>query len=225
MVIIPRGQFRMGASKTDPDASTEEEPNHLVEVGYRFAVGRFPVTFDEYDRFRAASGLALPQDEGWGRGRRPVINVGWNEARAYAVWLSQQTGAPYRLLSEAEWEYACRASTQTLFAFGDRLSIDDANFCSNIGSTTVVGRFKANNWGLCDMHGNVKEWVEDSWHDGYSGAPRDGSPWVEAGSSPCRVVRGGAWNNFSWVLRSSWRGRASVDVRSRSIGFRVARDL
>ncbi len=174
MVVLPSGTFMMGSPDTDEDAAEDEKPRHKVTIGYRFAVGRYPVTFEEYDRFCETAGVEKPGDEDWGRGRRPVINVSWDDAKAYVEWLSQQTGKSYRLLSEAEWEYACRAGTTTRYSVGDTITDKDANFASNVGKTTEVGSYEPNAWGLYDMHGNVWEWVEDVWHETYEGAPDNG---------------------------------------------------
>ena len=140
----------------------------------------------------------------WGRGRRPVINVSWDDAQAYASWLSDRTGENYRLPSEAEWEYACRAGTVTRYAFGDELTTSHANFRGE--RTSEVGEFPTNAWGFSDMHGNVWEWVEDSWHESYEGAPQDESPWVKGNNSD-RVIRGGSWINRPELLRSAIRFR------------------
>jgi formylglycine-generating enzyme required for sulfatase activity len=140
------------------------------------------VTFDEYDHFCAATERKKPEDNGWGRRRRPMIAVSWREAVAYCAWLANKTGQPYRLPSEAEWEYAARAGTTTRYAFGGAITPKDANYSeSKLGKTTEVGAYSPNAWGLYDMHGNVWEWVEDVWHDSYKGAPNDGSAWTE----PC----------------------------------------
>jgi formylglycine-generating enzyme required for sulfatase activity len=171
LAVISPGTFMMG----------DEDGQHEVRIAHRFAVGRYPVTFEEYDRFAAETGRGQPKDQKWGRGRRPVINVSWNDAKDYVAWLSQQTNQPYRLLSEAEWEYACRAGTTTRYSWGnDPPTPEQANFMGDIGKTTEVGSYPPNPWGLYDMHGNVWEWVEDCWNDSYKGAPSDGSAWTSA---------------------------------------------
>jgi formylglycine-generating enzyme required for sulfatase activity len=213
MVVVPSGEFTMGSN------DDEEKPPHRVAIEAPFAVGRFAVTFAEWD----AAGLAhKPGDEGWGRGRRPVINVSWEDAQAYASWLSQQTGKTYRLLSEAEWEYCCRAGTTTRYAFGDNISTSQAHFGAE--STVEVGKFQPNAWGLYDMHGNVLEWVEDNWHPNYQGAPTDGSVWP-GGDVFRRVLRGGAWYSLPDNLRSAFRNWSLSDSRNDLVGFRVARTL
>jgi formylglycine-generating enzyme required for sulfatase activity len=218
MVALPKGSFLMGSPKGV--GYDNERPQHYVSIGYRLAVGRYPVTFEEYDRFGAATRVPPPTDEGWGRGRRPVINVSWEDAQAYARWLGEVTGQPYRLLSEAEWEYAARAGTTQY----DIIS-EPTNSGEDVGRTTEVGSYPSNAWGLNDMHGNVWEWVEDCWNASYQGAPADGSVWA-TGDCCRRVLRG-----FSWIdilaenLRSAVRLRNNPEVRTKVIGFRVARTL
>ena len=195
------GSFKMGSE----EGSDDEKPVRDVTIGYRFAMGRYPVTFEEYDRFAESTGRDRPGDAGWGRGRRPVINVSWNDGKAYAVWLADETGKGYRLPTEAEWEYACRAGTETAYSCGDEIGEKDANFGKTKGKTTKVGSYLANPWRLFDMHGNVWEWVEDVWHDSYEGAPADGNAWTEAGNEDGRVLRGGSWVNRQRFLRSALR--------------------
>jgi len=160
----------------------------------------------------------------------PVINVSWGDAKQYVGWLSQLTGKEYRLLTEAEWEYAARAGARTRFSWGDNLGKGNAD-CDRCGSpwdlkqTAPVGSFKPNAWGLHDMHGNVWEWVEDSWHETYDGAPTDGSAWLAGGDPSFRIVRGGSWRNDSERVRAAARVRRHVNVRFDTLGFRVARTL
>jgi formylglycine-generating enzyme required for sulfatase activity len=227
LVVIPAGQFMMGS--TEDSGYESERPQHRVTIGRRFAIGRYPVTFDEYDRFCEARGQEKPGDLGWGRGRRPVIMVGWEDARNYLRWLSGETGWAYRLPSEAEWEYACRAGTTTRYSFGEAITPKDANYHdSELGRTSVVGAYPANAWGLHDMHGNVWEWVEDDWHKNYQGAPRDGSAWKDTEATPnprvC-VLRGGSWNNKSGNCRSAYRSMRDANGLNANRGFRVARTL
>jgi formylglycine-generating enzyme required for sulfatase activity len=187
------------------------------------------VTFAEYDRFRQAKGRREPKDEGWGRVRRPVIDVSWRDAQAYIAWLSEETGRTYRLPSEAEWEYACRAGTTTRYSFPDPITPKNANYVdSSLSRTSEVGSYPANPWGLYDMHGNVWEWVEDNWHDNYLGAPKDGSAWKDfKGSRDSRycVIRGGAWDTVSGSCRSANRYKYLTGQRGYNKGFRVARTL
>lgn len=166
-----------------------------------------------------------PGDEGWGRGRHPVINVSWQDARAFASWLSKMTNKPYRLPSEAEWEYACRAGTGTKFYRGDRLSVKHANYDMANGRTTEVGSYPANPWGLYDMLGNVWEHVEDAYHPDYEEAPADGSAWIINGDSSRRVVRGGSFSYSARDNRSAVRCDHDSATPDRQHGFRVARDL
>jgi formylglycine-generating enzyme required for sulfatase activity len=210
-----------------------------VTIGYRFAIGRYAVMFAEYDQFCEVNAREKPGDAGWGRGRRPVINVSWRDAKAYVEWLTGDTGQPYRLLSEAEWEYACRAGTSTPFSFGRTISPEQANYDGNHpyagGSrgicrrqTVPVGSLLANPWHLHEMHGNSWEWVEDVWHDSYSGAPVDGAAWTDGEgiqSDRLRVRRGGSWFNYPRYCRSGSRGGSVPDGRGNVLGFRVARTI
>jgi formylglycine-generating enzyme required for sulfatase activity len=188
-------------------------------------VGKFEVTFQEWDACVAAGGCAhRPDDQGWGRGRRPVINVSWYDAKEYAGWLSRKTGKTYRLLSEAEWEYAARAGTTTRYAFGDAIIRSQTQIYS-AGKTAEVGSFTANKFGLHDMHGNVWELVEDDWHRHYEDAPPiDGSVW-QGGDLSMRVLRGGSWQSPPRFLRSAYRHTVPKVYRFHSIGFRVAQTL
>lgn len=210
-----------------------QQPVHTVRIEKPFAIGRYEVTFEEYERFAKVEGRKPPYDKGWGRHRRPVIYVTWKDAWAYAQWLSAETGERYRLPTEAEWEYAARANSETAFWWGEILIEGMAN-CSECGGgweerekTAPVGSFKPNQFGLYDTAGNVWEWLEDCWHKNYDGAPADGSAWLEAGSGDCgwRVIRGGSWDLGSVALRSSVRARDDAVVPRSNIGFRVARDI
>jgi formylglycine-generating enzyme required for sulfatase activity len=207
-------------------------PIRTVRIQKPFGIGRYEVTFEEYDQFATAAGHWLPRDSGWGRGRRPVINVLWRDAVEYTKWLSAQTGKRYRLPSEAEWEYAARAGKETAYWWGKRLVKELAN-CNGCGSpwdnkqTSPVGSFKPNPFGLYDTAGNVWEWVEDCWHDNYNRAPADGSAWQEAAGGSCnqRVLRGGSWGHVPENLRSSVRFRYITGLRLNTIGFRLAQDI
>jgi formylglycine-generating enzyme required for sulfatase activity len=229
MVVVPAGSFTMGSPTNEPGRSAEEGPQHTVTIARPFAVGRFGVTFDEWDACVVDGGCNgyKPSDEGWGRGRRPVINV---YAQAYITWLSKKTGKSYRLLSGAEYEYAMRAGTQTVYPWGNTVGTNNAN-CHACGSqwdakqTAPVGSFAPNGFGLYDMAGNVREWTEDCYHDTYSGAPPDGSAWIEGGNCYHRVVRGGSFLLAPAFLRSASRYWFTSDYRLRYIGFRVARTL
>lgn len=229
MVALPTGTFLMGAPGDPEGGIGRESPQHSVMIGVRFAIARYAVTFDEYDYFCTATGREQPIDaKGWGRGRRPAINVNWLDAIAYCDWLREETGEAYRLPSEAEWEYACRAGTQMSCAFGEEIGERDANLGGRIDGTTVVGLYSANPWGLFDMYGNVWEWVEDIWHPNYEGAPVDGSPWTNgeaATSTRYRVSRGGSWNYKPGVLDAAFRSGYDPLVRNDNQGFRIARTL
>ena len=228
MVVIPGGRFRMGCV-SGLDCSSREQPVHTVRVG-RFELSKYEVTFEEYDRFTAATGRERADDEGWGRGRRPVINVSWEDAVAYTRWLSQQTGQRYRLPSEAEWEYAVRAGTETKYSWGNENEMyhNRTNCDFSCGDqwqeTAPVGSFPPNGWGLHDMHGNVWEWVQDCWNESYQGAPTDGSAW-EIGDCSRRVLRGGSWVNTTSGVGSPERGPGSATTGSKFGGFRVARTI
>lgn len=236
MIVLPKGYFQMGSPWHETNRNINEGPQHKVNIAYPLAVGRYAVTFDEWDACVAAGACKhRPDDNGWGRGRHPVINVNWEDAQAFVCWLRSTTGKRYRLLSEAEWEYAARAGTRSIFSWGDFISSEDANFnayfksdyyCSELGKTyraqTIqVGSFKPNAFGLYDMHGNVSEWVEDAWHDTYDGAPANGEAWLNA-YSHYRVTRGGSWDHAWDALRSARRWRALPDTRHNALGFRVA---
>jgi formylglycine-generating enzyme required for sulfatase activity len=224
MVVIPAGEFMMGSDDVE-----NERPVHRVTIDKPIAIGRFSVTFDEWDTCVRLHGCPDNLRENYGRVRQPVINVNWSEAQQYVTWLSKLTGKTYRLLSEAEWEFAARANTTTRFAFGnDDAAIDEyAWFERNSGQKAhPVGEKKPNAFGLYDMHGNVWQWVEDCYHKTYQGAPTDGSVWT-ANCEEDRVLRGGSWYSGQDSLRSANRSRSSPDNRSNylGLGFRVERTL
>lgn len=204
----------------------DERPRHKVSVP-AFAIGAYEVSFEEYAAFTRATGRALPHDNGWGRGDRPVINVSWGDAAAYTDWLSEQTGHDYRLPTEAEWEYAAGAGAKTIYWWGNELGGGRAN-CFNCGSewdqvgTAPVGSFQPNAFGLYDVAGNVSEWIQDCYRDSYIDAPVDGSA-LDAGDCTRRVVRGGGYNSTSKTLRTRKRQQQSPDIRMNDIGFRVVR--
>ncbi len=233
MVVIPAGKFQMGSPDDEEGRYDDEGPQHEVNIGYRLAVGRYPVTFEEWDLCVSGGGTDYkPEDEGWGRDQRPVINVSWNDIQPYLTWLSEQTGQTYRLLSEAEWEYSCRAGETTRFCFGDKDDQlgDYAWYDQNSDSKTQpVGMKRENDFGLYDVHGNVYEWVEDQYQDSYTDAPKDGSAWIDTSSSNnevvSRVVRGGSWDFEPRYLRSANRGNDGPTLRNYVIGFRLSRTL
>jgi formylglycine-generating enzyme required for sulfatase activity len=234
LVVIPGGRFLMG-SPTDEPGRGSDERQHEVEVA-PFALGKYTVTFEEYDRFAEMTKRNKPSDRGWGRGRRPVINVSWLDTVAYAEWLSQQTGQAYRLPTEAEWEYACRAGTTTAYHFGGSINTDLANYFGGFfkflsgfkllidditGKTIVeVGQYPANAWRLHDMHGNVQEWTCSVYDKDYGGGEqRCAEPGT---SSPC-VLRGGSWANDPEELRGAARLWFDPLRWHFSRGFRLAR--
>ena len=225
MVVIPAGRFRMGCV-SGQECTDAQLPVHDVTIPQAFAVSKYEVTFEDYDRFTYPNRV---DDEGWGRGRRPVINVSWNNAQDYVEWLSAQTGHTYRLLSEAEWEYVARAGSSTAYSWGNDIGSNRAN-CDGCGSqwdndrTAPVGSFASNAFGVHDMHGNVYEWVEDCWNGSYAGAPSDGSAW-RSGDCERRVWRGGSWIDLPGILRSAIRYREPIGNRLGYYGFRVARTL
>ena len=223
MVLLPAGSFVMGSPEDEEGRFSDEGPRHTVTFAEPFAIGVNEVTFDQYDAFATATKREPPNDQGWGRGRRPVIHVSWNDAKAYAAWLGDTTGKECRLPSEAEWEYACRAGTETPYAFGNELTAEMANAGGSVGRTTEVGRYPANGFGLHDMHGNVWEWVEDHWHDSYDLAPGDGRAWLQegAGESSLRVVRGGSWYDNRDFARCAYRIHGDPYDRGSNVGFRV----
>jgi formylglycine-generating enzyme required for sulfatase activity len=223
MVIVPAGSFEMGSN------ADYENPAHRVTIPKQFAIGRYEVTFDEWDRCVEEKGCkAQPEDRGWGRGDRPVINISWADAKAFAAWLSQKTGQTYRLPSEAEWEYAARGGTNTPFWWGRDVGARQANCREcNTGSveqTSPVGSYKPNPFGLYDTAGNAAEWVEDCWNDNYRNAPKDGSAWT-SGQCRLRVLRGGSYDSPNKAVRSTARFRYDTDVRYSANGFRLVREL
>ena len=228
MVVIPSGSFRMG--DLSGAGQNDEKPVHDVRIDYSFAVGKYEVTQDEW---QAVMGSNPSHFKG---GRNPVEVVSWDGAKSFVRKLSARTGKTYRLLSESEWEYMARAGTSSAFYTGSTISPSQANFDGNStynGSskgeyrkrTVAVGSFGANKFGVHDVHGNVWEWVEDCWHDSYSGAPSNGNAWTSGGDCAKRVLRGGSWYGGPWDLRSAYRGRLDTSGRINNIGFRIARTL
>ena len=228
MVALPAGNFMMGSPESERDRFHDEGPVRGVTIPSPLAVGKYEVTFAEWDACRAGGGCRYdPDDEGWGRGNRPVVHVSWEDAQAYVRWLSQETGEQYRLPSEAEWEYAARAGSQTRYAWGDEIGRDRAN-CDGCGSrwdadsTAPVGSFAPNAFGLHDLHGNVWEWVEDCAGYDYAGAPPDGTART-SGDCVLRGMRGGSWSSHPGNLRSAYRGSLVADRQYNTLGFRVVR--
>jgi formylglycine-generating enzyme required for sulfatase activity len=235
MQVIQRGTFIMGASEDDKNARDDERPAHQVTLKNHFAIGVYEVTFEEYDAYVKSMGLRQPQDSGWGRDRRPVIDANWDDAVNYAKWLSFLTGKSYRLPTEAEWEYASRAQSQTIYPWGNEIGQHGkiwANCagCSGAsveGRTLPVGSFPPSHFGLHDMFGNVGEWVADCLHKNYAGAPVDGLAWLNADHGDCkqRMIRGGSWNFNPTDLRSTFRSKNYPDFRNHDLGFRLVQDL
>jgi formylglycine-generating enzyme required for sulfatase activity len=224
LVVVPTGSFEMGSANND-----REKPVHQVTMDSPFAIGIREVSFEEWDRCVSDNGCKFrPDDRGWGRGSRPVINVSWLDAKEYVSWLSQKTGETYRLPSEAEWEYTARGGTSTPFWWGGSVGARHANCraCSTgeTEHTLPVGTYKPNPFGLYDTAGNAAEWVEDCWNDSYRGAPANGAAWTD-GQCRLRVLRGGSFDSESDYVRSNARFRYDVDVRYSGNGFRVVRQL
>ncbi len=222
----------MGSPAGEAGRDADEGPQHNVSVS-AFAIGKYEVTWDQWDACVRAGGCSSAEqdkmsggaDNGWGRGNRPVMRVTWNDAKAYVAWLNGKvSGSPYRLPSEAEWEYAARAGTTSAYYTGASISTSQANFNNTLSKTQGVGSYSPNAFGLYDMAGNVWEWVEDCYHDTYAGAPSDGSAWT-SGACTYRVLRGGSWGSDPRYLRSADRNGDTPTYRSGVIGFRIARTL
>lgn len=235
LVSIPRGKFNMGSPDLELGRQTDESPQHLVTLG-AFLMGKYPVTQAQWCAVAALPKVQLDLDSDPSNFKgafRPVEMVSWYEAQEFCARLSNLTEQEYRLPSEAEWEYACRGSTDTPFHFGNTITTDFANYngeivyrCESTGlyrkTTTEVGSFKvANNFGLYDMHGNVADWCLDYWHENYLGAPKDGFAWLTSGDSRYRLTRGGSWSLYAKYCRSANRSKNAPNSRSSRIGFRV----
>ena len=229
MIVIPAGGFTMGSPTTEQGRDNNEGPQHKVTIAKPFAVSKYAVTFADWDACVSVGACPKAAASGFGRDRKPVIDVGWDDAQTYVAWLSKMTGQSYRLLTEAEWEYAARAGTTTAYYWGDEIGKGNAN-CNACGSqwdakqTSPVGSFAANQFGLYDMAGNVFQWAQDCYHPDYNEAPTDGSAWT-SGDCSDRVVRGGSWNFNPQFLRSAYRLGISAVFRNYYFGFRVGRTL
>lgn len=245
MIVIPPGRFVMGSPATEANRVETEGPTHVVTIEHAFAVGKYEITFDDWEACVSERRCARLDDSGFGRGRRPLINVSYEETVPYLAWLSEKTNKKYRLLTESEWEYAARggsdkarfwgnspdqacqfanvfnATTKAKYKDSDR----DAFHCDDgYVETAPVGSFKPNPFGLHDMLGNVWEWVDGCWNTSYAGAPGDGSAWT-TGDCSRRVVRGGGWYYGPRNARSARRLPTIPTKRSNDLGFRVARSL
>jgi formylglycine-generating enzyme required for sulfatase activity len=252
LVLIPTGRFQMGSHEHEQSLAIKagaqknwldrEMPQHWVGIEQPFAMGRFPVTVGQWRQFVRATGWESQSDTDWRapgfaqNDEHPVVGVSWMDAQQYLRWLSEMTGQVYRLPTESEWEYACRAGTKTAFSFGDTISTEQANYDGNytyngsrrgtyLQGTNKAGAFQPNPWGLYDMHGNVWEWTQDAVHDNYIGAPVDGSAWEEGGDPVRRILRGGSWLYNPRYLRSAVRNGFSAVLANDIVGFRVARKL
>ncbi len=226
MVEMPAGNFTMGSSVTSD--FFEERPHRDIKVS-RFAISKHEISFAEYEKFAKATKHSTPDDEGWGRNNQPVINVSWQDAVDYTVWLSEQTGHSYRLPSESEWEYMARAGSQASYWWGNELRGNYANChdCTdNLAGkqTTAVESYDANAFGIKNTAGNVAEWVQDCYHASYENAPLDSKAWISNGNCGKRMVRGGSYRSSFNHLRSSARDSFDITTRSDSIGFRVVRE-
>ncbi len=224
MVKLPGGKFKMGSKNSLP--YYDERPQHEVTLN-SFSISKYEITFEEYDQFAAATGRALPDDKGWGRGKQPVINVSWDEATEYTKWLTQQTGHQYRLPSEREWEYAAAAGTETTYWWGYEIGKNRAN-CGICGSQwdnkqpAPVGSFPANAFGLHDTIGNVLEWTMSCFHPNYRDSPAVGQMW-EGGDCSKRVARSSSFKSYENTLRTTKRNSYSPTTRMNMLGFRVVR--
>jgi formylglycine-generating enzyme required for sulfatase activity len=252
LVLLPTGRFQMGSPEHERKIAMEagsqqnwlarELPQHWVGIEKPVAMGRYPVTVGEWRAFVRATGWRQSGEVNWEApgfpqtDAHPVVGVNWYDAQDYLRWLMEATGRRYRLPSEAEWEYACRAGTKTAFSFGDTISTEQANYDGNFTynggargeyrrGTSPAGMFPPNPWGLYDMHGNVWEWVQDVVHDNYEGAPLDGSAWEEGGDQARRILRGGSWLYNPRYLRSALRNGFSSALSNDIVGFRVVREL
>jgi formylglycine-generating enzyme required for sulfatase activity len=221
IVEIPAGKFLIGSPDGDPNASDDEKPQHQVKVN-SFAIGKYPVTQAQYQAVMGTNPSYFKNNP-----QNPVENVSWNDAKAFCQKLSRITGKTYRLPTEAEWEYACRAGTTTCYYFGDNDN-QLGNYAwgrKNSNNTPhPVGQKKPNAWGLYDMSGNVWEWCEDNWHDSYAGAPNDGSVWIENGNNNRSPLRGGSCCSYPYYCRSAFRLDYYRRAYDYDIGFRVVCD-
>jgi formylglycine-generating enzyme required for sulfatase activity len=264
MIVVPPGEYLMGSPKSDKAQYQDEGPQHKVKIAKKFAVGKFEITRAQFAAFVKETGhdvgnMCLTYEDGVAKNRtsrnyenpgfkqedtHPAVCVNWTDAKAYVRWLNTKiTGAPYKLLSEAEWEYVARAKSKTAYHFGqemidicsygngaDQASLELMSWSNNECKdgyvfTSPVGVFAVNDFGVHDVHGNVREWVEDCWHDNYHEAPTDGKAWTREGNCSMRVLRGGSWFFNPDFLRSAERSKNYTSFREANYGFRVARSL
>jgi len=261
MVVVPAGSFTMGSPASEPEREPwepgTESPQFKVSINWPFAIGRDAILRREFAAFVAATGyqaesgalvlkgeewlydpLVSWRDPGFDQGEsHPVVCISWNDAKAYVAWLAAITGQPYRLLGEAEWEYAARAGSETPFWWGSTIAPAQANYKATLGyggggsigefrgGTVPAASFEPNPWGLFNVHGNVWEWCEDAWHSCYDSAPTDGSAWLEGGDGSRHILRGGSWINYPRFLRSAVRFGFSAEARAYNFGFRIGRTL
>jgi formylglycine-generating enzyme required for sulfatase activity len=239
MVRVNKGMFLMGSAPGEIGHAPSEAPRHEVRIGYDFELGATPISFAQWDAAIAAGAkLHNADDCGWGRDQRPVVNVSWRDVQTYLNWINRLSGLKYRLPTEAEWEYACRAGSLTSHPHGnDDGALDDHAWSARNAQdqTQPVGQLKPNRYGLHDMQGNVWEWCEDTWHESYrvvtpdgyqANAPLDGSAWMQHGDPDCRALRGGSWGDVGpQVFRSADRCAGAIGSRRNDVGFRLARTL
>ena len=245
MVVLPAGKFTIGSPEGERGRDDDEGPQHQVTISKPFAVSKYEVTVGQYAEFvretKHKTGNCLYVQDGslrddddfnWRNpnfkqsNNHPVVCISWDDASTYVHWLSVKTGHEYRLLTEAEWEYAARAGTTTAYHFGRMILGNQANYDRNNEGAVAVGSYPSNAFGLHDMHGNVWEWVEDCWHDDYTGAPTNGNAWLSGcDDADVRVLRGGSWDVGPQGLRSAVRFLDVASSRENYIGFRVARTL
>jgi formylglycine-generating enzyme required for sulfatase activity len=235
MVVIPAGSFMMGSPETEKDRDSDEGPQHKVTIPNALAVmetevtvGMFKAFVDETKYSTGSSSCDWKTVFPNQTAAHPAVCISWNDAQAFVQWMSKRTGQVYRLLTEAEWEYATRAGSSTAYSFGDSSSVlgDYAWFSENSSSKThPVRTRKPNAFGLYDLHGNAWEWTQDCWHDTYENSPTNGESWETSCKESRRVLRGGSWGNIPRNLRSADRSRGSSGIRSNCPGFRVARTI
>jgi formylglycine-generating enzyme required for sulfatase activity len=252
LVMLTAGRFLMGSGPVEQQLAADagarkawlerEGPRHAVNIANQFAIGRLPVTVGQWREFVVDTRWKSSGEVSWAApgfmqtDEHPVVGISWHDAQLYVRWLSARTGKRYRLPTEAEWEYACRAGTATPFNVGENIRPDQANYDSRFSwsgnergvprrGTTAAGSYPANAWGLCDMHGNVWEWVQDVMHDSYEGAPGDGSAWEDGGDQNRRVLRGGSWLYHPRYLRSAVRNGFASRLSNDKVGFRIVREV